>query len=178
MRMTAAARRLLARPADLAAGAVRLVVRLAAAVLAGFHIWLFGLHLLDGRAFEPPTAVRWVVALLVVAGFRALSRRGVPLFFSQRAVGLWLVVVIIHCSAALDARSAARLEAAIPEAVTALAQLSVSALVLGAAAAAAVAAAARPRAGCRPAFAVPAFIAGLPAAGSALCFAPRPPPLA
>ena len=155
--MTAApaARRFAPRPADLVTAAVRAAGHLAFATLAVFHAWLLGLHLLDGRAFEPATAARWVLAVLVLAGFRALSHRGLPLFTGRRAVGLWLLVVLIHCSAASDG-SAAALRTAIPESVTVLAQLSVTAAVLGAALAPAFVPAARPWAGGRPAFSVPA----------------------
>ena len=172
-----AARRFATRPADLATSVVRAAGHLAFAALAVFHAWLLGLHLLDGRAFEPATAARWILAVLVLAGFRALSHRGLPLFTGRRAVGLWLLVVLIHCSAA-SGGSAAALRTAIPESVTVLAQLSVIAGVLGAALAAAVVRAARPWAGGRPAHPVPLLIAGLPASGFGFCFSPRPPPLA
>jgi hypothetical protein len=172
-----AARRPAARPADLAASAVRAAGHLAFAALGVFHAWLLGLHLLDGRAFEPATAARWILAVLVLAGFRALSHRGLPLFTGRRAIGLWLLVVLIHCSAASDG-SAAALRTAIPEPVTVLAQLSVTIAVLGAALAAAAVPAARPWAGGRPAHAVPLLIAGRPSSGFVFCFSPRPPPLA
>ena len=178
MRTIAATRSARMSPAGLAAGAVRALVRLSFAGLVAFHVWLLGLHLVDGRAFEPATTARWAVALLILAGFRALSRRDLPLFFSRRGVGLWLLVVVIHCSAAWDGGAPAAFERAIPEPVTALAQLSVTALVLGAAIAAALVLGARPWPGSRPAFAVPALIAGLPASGFVVHFSARPPPLA
>ena len=157
--------------------AVRAAGNLAFATLVVFHAWLLGLHLLDGRAFEPATAARWVLAVLVLAGFRALSHRGLPLFAGRRAVGLWLLVVLIHSTAAWDGVSAAALDRASPESVTALAQLCITTLAFGAALVAGLAAAGRPWAGRRPAFAVPALVAGLPASGFVFCFSPRPPPL-
>jgi len=172
-----AARRFAARPADLVTSTARAAGHLAFAVLAVFHAWLLGLHLLDGRAFEPATAARWILAVLVLAGFRALSHRGLPLFTGRRAVGLWLLVVLIHGSAASDG-SVAALRTAIPESVTALAQLSVTTAALGAALAAAVVPAARLWAGGRPAYTVPLLIAGLPSSGFVFCNSPRPPPLA
>lgn len=176
MRTIAATRSARMSPAGLAAGAVRALVRLSFAGLVAFHVWLLGLHLVDGRAFEPATAVRWGLALLVLAGFRALSRRGLPLFSGRRAVGLWLLVVIIHCSAASDGGAADVLRAAIPESITALAQISVTILVLGAAIAAVSTTSPRRWGGDHPAFPGPALIAGLPAAGFVFRFSPRPPP--
>jgi hypothetical protein len=173
-----AASRRARRPADVLAAAARALGQLGFAALVVFHVWLLGTHLVDGRVFEPATAVRWALAVLVLAGFRALGRRGLPLVFGRRAVGLWLLVVIIHCSAAWDGGAAAALDRAIPESVTALAQVSVTALVLGAALAMAVATARRPGIGGRPARSAPAIVAGLPFAGFAFQFSPRPPPLA
>ncbi len=173
-----AAGRSAARSDDLALAALRALGRLGFAALALFHVWLLGAHLIDGRAFAPATAIRWALAVLVLVGFRALSRRGLPLFFGRRAVGLWLLVVIIHCSAAAEGGAAAALDRAIPESVTALAQLSAASAAIGVALAAALASAAQPWAGGRPAFAVPVLVAGLPASGFLYCFPPRPPPLA
>jgi hypothetical protein len=90
---------------------------------------------------------------------------------------LWLLVVIIHCGAAWDG-GAARLEHGIPEAVSALAQLSTVVVVLGAALGCAIVSTSRPRTGGRPSFCVPILVAGLPSAGFAFSFSPRPPPLA
>ena len=170
-------RRPATRPSDLATAAVRAAGHVAFAALAVFHAWLLGLHLLDGRALEPATAARWGLAVLVLAGFRALSRRDLPLFRDRRAVVLWLLVVVIHCSGAWDG-GAARLGHGIPEAVSALAQISTVALVLGSAFACAIISTSRPWAGGRPCFRVPALVAGLPSAGFASSFSPRPPPLA
>ena len=172
------ARRFAARPGDFAAAGLRALSRLGVTALVCFHIWLLGRHLLDGSAFEPATAVRWVLAVLALAGFRALSRRGLPLFLGRRAVGLWLLVVIIHCGAAWDGGAAAALDSAIPEPTTVLAQLSVATLVLAAALAAAFAAAPNAWLGGRSAGSVPVRIAGIPTAGFVFRFSPRPPPLA
>ena len=149
--MTAApaARRSATRSDDLALAALRALGRLGFAALALFHVWLLGVHLFDGRAFAPATAIRWALAVGVLVGFRALSRRGLPLFFGRRAVGLWLLVVIIHCSAAWEGGAAAALDRAIPESVTALAQLSAATAALGLALASALASAS-PAVGRRP----------------------------
>jgi hypothetical protein len=165
------------RSDDLARGGLRALGRLAFAALVVFHAWVLATHLLQGKAFEPDTAIRWVVAAVVLIGFRALSRRGLPLFSGRHAVVLWLLVVLIHCGAAWGG-AAASFEAGLPKTVTALAQLSTVAGVLGVALGIALASASRPWAGWRSAFPVPALIAGLPSTGVVLPFAPRPPPLA
>lgn len=178
MRMIATARRAITRLSAPSAAAVRVLLRLSLLALIVFHLGLLGAHLLDGRAFEPATAVRWVLSLVVLAGFRSLSRRGVPLLLGRRAVGLWLLVVIIHCSAAWDGGAAAALDRAIPKSVTALAQVSLTVLAVGAAVAAAFTTAARAWGGSHRPFFVPTLIAGLPASGFVFRFSPRPPPLA
>ena len=178
--MTAApaARRAATRPDDLVRAALRALGRLGFAALIPFHAWLLGQRLVSGQAFDPATAVRWVLAVLVLVGFRALRRRGLPLFLGRRAVGLWLVVVIIHCSAAWEGGTAAALDTAIPEAVTALGQFSAATLVLRAVLAAVLSLMARgPAAGSFPIH-LPGPVAGLPSTGFALSFSPRPPPLA
>jgi hypothetical protein len=165
------------RSDDLARGAFRSLGRLAFAALVVFHAWVLATHLLQGKAFEPDTAVRWVVAAAVLIGFRALSRRGLPLFSGRHAVVLWLLVVLIHCGAAWSG-GAASLEADLPETVTALAQLSTAVGVLGVALGVALASSRQPSEGRRLAFPAPVLIGGLPSTGAVLPFAPRPPPFA
>lgn len=162
---------------DRSAAALRALGRAAVAVLVVFHAWLLGLHLLEGRVFEPGTAIRWGLAVLILLGFRALGRRSLPLFAGRRAVVLWLLVVIIHCSAALDG-SAAPLQVGVPETVTGLAQAAAVVAVLGVVVGAALASAVRSCAGGRAAFPVHHLVAGLPSTGVVLCFSPRPPPRA
>ena len=173
----AARRRPATRPEALVSAAVRALGGFLLAALAGFHAWLLSVHLLTGEAFEPTTAVRWALAALVLAGFRTLSRRGLPLFVGRRAVGLWLLVIVIHASAGWDGGGVA-FGAAVPESVTALAQVGAAATLVGAVIGAALAA----PAGCFPVVrrghAAPALVAGLPSTGFSLLFSPRPPPLA
>jgi len=165
------------RSDDLARVALRALGRLAFAALAVFHAWVLATHLLQGKAFEPDTAIRWLVAAVVLIGFRALSRRGLPLFSGRHAVVLWLLVVLIHCSAAWSGGTAS-LEAGLPETVTALAQLLTVVGVLGVVLGIALASARRPWDARRPAFPAPVLIGGLPSTGVAFRFSPRPPPLA
>jgi len=173
----AARRRPATRPEALVSSALRALGGLLLAILAGFHVWLLGLHVITGEAFEPTTAVRWALAALVLAGFRALSRRGLPLFVGRRAVGLWLLVVVIHASAAWDGGGIA-FGVALPESVTALAQVSAFTAVLGALLVTAFAVRAGVFAAGRAGRAAPALVAGLPSTGFVLLFSPRPPPLA
>ena len=73
--------------------------QLVLAVLVAFHAWLLWTHLVGGRPLELQNAVRWLVSLGVLVGFRALRRRGVSLFWGKRAVVLWVLVVLLHCHA-------------------------------------------------------------------------------
>ena len=172
-----AARRALTRPGNLAGAAVRAAGQVAFWALIGFHAWLLWTHLLGGQAFEPEVAVRWLVAVGVLAGFRALSRRGFPIFFGRRAVVLWLLVILIHCHAVWmgDAGTA---ELGVPETLGALAQLTASVSVLGTLLVVLLATRFGLGRDTRPAFAAPVLIAGLPSAGISFRFFPRPPPLA
>lgn len=177
MSLAAAARRAPERPRALAAAAVRTLTGLALVLLVCFHLFLLGLQFASGQAFEPATAVRWVLAALVLAGFRALSRRGLPLVIGRRAIGLWLLVFVIHASAAWDGGGIA-FGAAIPESAAALAQLSATAFLLGALVIAAAALAARIGAATASRLRGPSRVSGLPSTGFLFSFSPRPPPLA
>ena len=151
--------------------------RLAFWVLVAFHAWLVVSHLFGGRPFEPQTAVRWVVAVGVLAGFRALSRLGLPLFFGRRAVVLWLLVILIHCQGVWNA-GATSVQLGVPETVGALAQLIGSVSVLGTLLVALLATLVRAGHDGRQVFAIPVVVAGVPSPGVFFRFAPRPPPLA
>jgi hypothetical protein len=172
-----ASRRSATRPEALVAAALRALGGLLLAALAGFHVWLLGLHVVTGEAFEPTTAVRWALAALVLAGFRALNRRGLPLLVGRRAVGLWVLVVVIHASAAWDGGGVA-FGAAIPESAAAFAQVTAAATLVGAVIGATLAAPAGHDPAVRRGDAAPALVAGLPSSGFAFSFSPRPPPLA
>jgi hypothetical protein len=154
--------------------------RLAFALLVVFHAWLLWTHLAAGQAFEPGEAIRWLVAVGVLVGFRALSRLGLPLLSGRRAVVLWLLVILIHCHAVWTG-DVITADLGVPETLHALSQLTGSISVLGTllvalvTARAAHAAAAVDRRRTMP---TPALIAGLPSDGFTFRFAPRPPPLA
>jgi hypothetical protein len=75
----------------------------AAALLLVFHAALFWMHLLSGRLFEPAVALRWGVGLLLIGLLWVLRRGGVPLLWGRRALVVWLLVALLHVSAARPA---------------------------------------------------------------------------
>jgi hypothetical protein len=157
--------------------AVGALGRLAFALLVAFHAWLLWSHLVAGKAFEPGTALRWLVAVGVLVGFRALSRHGLPLVFGRRAVALWLLVILIHCHAVWTG-DVVTTDLGVPETLHALSQIIGSTSVLGALAV--VLLVTQTAAVFDAHLAVPASarVAGLPSDGFTYRFAPRPPPLA
>jgi hypothetical protein len=170
-------RRFRTRADALVGMAIRALGRLAFAALVVFHAWLLCTHIIAGKALEPQTALRWLVSVGVLVGFRALSRRGLPLVFGRRATVLWLLVILIHCHAVWTG-DAAMADLGVPETLGALAQLTGSISVLGALAVilfAAHVAAADTR---RPILAFVSGGAGLPSDGFSFRYSPRPPPLA
>jgi hypothetical protein len=170
-------RRRVTHAGDLARRAVRVAGRLAFWALVTFHVGLLSVHLVQGRLLQPQTAGRWVVAVLVLAGFRRLSRLGLPLVLGQRAVVLWLLVILLHCHAGW-ADSAASLDLAMPETLGAVSQIAGSIAVLGALLVVLSTAPKRLRRDGRAATAAPLILAGLAAPGFVFRFAPRPPPFA
>lgn len=157
--------------------AMRAAARLALTVMVAFHAWLLWTHLIGGKTLEPRTAVRWIVAAVVLVGFRALQRRGLSLFWGKRAVVLWLLVVVIHCHAVWSAETIP-VELGIPETITALAQLTAPVVtVLGLFVLGLLAARLTRWTAAAPLFAHPVRVAGVPASGYLFTFSPRPPPL-
>jgi len=172
------ARQSSSRAETLVRTSVQALGRLAFALLVAFHVWLLWTHLVVGKAFEPETAVRWLVAVGVLAGFRALSRHGLPLLFGRRAVALWLLVILIHCHAVWTG-DVVTSDLGVPETLHALSQITGSISVLGTLVVALVAAhAAAAVLDVRRVVPTPALVAGLPSDGFTYRFAPRPPPLA
>ena len=156
---------------------MRIAARSAFSLLVAFHAWLLWTHLAGGKALDPQTAARWVVAAIVLVGFRALQRHGLSLFWGKRAVVLWLLVVVIHCHAVWGG-APVTVELGIPETITLLAQMTApAATILGlfflglfaALTARWAAAALRDE--------EPSRLAGLPASGYLFRFSPRPPPV-
>jgi hypothetical protein len=170
------ARQSTSRAETLVRTAVQALGQLVFALLVLFHAWLLWTHIVAGKAFEPSTALRWLVAVGVLAGFRALSRHGVPLL-GRRAVILWLLVILLHCQAVWTG-DVVTAELALPETIHALSQLTSSIGVLGAVIVALFSAHAAVILGLSRAVAAPTIVAGLPSSGFTFRFAPRPPPLA
>ena len=162
---------------DLARRVVHAAGRLAFWALVTFHVGLLSVHVTQGRLLEPQTAGRWVVAVLLLAGFRRLSSLGLPLVFGQRAVVLWLLVILLHCHAGW-ANGSTSLDLAVPETLGALSQLTGSLTVLGALLVVLLTALRRLRREGRAALAAPVILAGLASPGFVFQFAPRPPPVA
>jgi hypothetical protein len=169
------ARRAITRSEDLAQMAMRAVLRTAAAALVAFHVWLLWTHLFAGKVLEPRTAVRWIVATVVLVGFRALQRRGLPVFWGKRAVVLWLLVMLIHCHAVWGGEPLT-VELGVPETISVLAQCAPASSVLGLFFLGLVAALLTRWSAAEQRFTWPVTIAGLPASGYVFAFSPRPPP--
>jgi len=171
------ARRPSVRADALLIAAVRAIGQLVFGLLVAFHVWLLWTHLLAGKAFEPRTAFRWLVAVAVLAGFRALNRHGLPLLFGRRAVVLWLLVILIHCHAAWTG-DVVTADLGVPETLNALSRITGSISVLGTLAAILLGALAAASVDGRRLRGATPRAAGLPSDGFTFRFAPRPPPLA
>lgn len=169
-------RRRVTRAGDLAGRVVRAAGRLSFWALVTFHVGLLSVHVTQGRLLEPQTAGRWVVAVLLLAGFHRLSSLGLPLVFGQRAVVLWLLVILLHCHAGW-ANGSTSLDLAVPEALGALSQLAGPLTLLGALLVVLLIGRQRLWRDGRAAFASPVILGGLASPGVVFQFAPRPPPL-
>lgn len=95
--------------------------RLAILILVGFHTWLFWAELGDGRLANPAVAFRWAWGGLILAGFVALRRGGLPRLWRRKAIVLWLFVILLHCQAVTSRPGAAFDAAMLPERFHALA---------------------------------------------------------
>jgi hypothetical protein len=82
----------------------RRVLTIAAAGAMGglvlFHLALLYSRIVEGRLLEPAVALRWCIGLVLVASIVALHRMGAPLFHGRRALVVWLLVMLLHVSAA------------------------------------------------------------------------------
>jgi hypothetical protein len=153
--------------------------RLAILILAGFHTWLFWAELGDGRLADPTVAFRWAWGGLILAGFLALRRVGLPLLWRRKAIVLWLFVILLHCQAVTSRSGAAFDAATLPERFHALAApltMGPAGMALGFLLLALLAGQRRPRFGAIGRLALIARPAGVLAAGYVPLFASRPPP--
>lgn len=101
----------------LASPLAALASRLAVLGLGAFHAVLLIVHAVDGRLLDPGTLLRWIVGSLLCAGFLALRRVGLPVWWGRKAVVLWLLVVLLHCHAAASNPQAAEIWSGLPAAV-------------------------------------------------------------
>lgn len=166
---TALARQVLARYATF-------LLRLLVVGLSGFHVWLFGARLLEGRLLDPLVALRWLVGFVLLAGLLGLRRLGLPALRGRRAAGLWTLVFLLHCHAVAVPGSGAAAPVSLPAVIEAVVLSVGSALGLGLGLAMARAATVR-RPGSDLAWHLtPCPAAGSVSAGHLLTVAPRPPP--
>ena len=68
--------------------------------LVAFHAALFWSQIGSGRLLDPAVAVRWGMGALLLAVLAALGRAGVPLLWGRRALIVWMLVALIHVTAA------------------------------------------------------------------------------
>jgi hypothetical protein len=87
----------LARGARLAFSASVAVSVLALVV---FHAALFWSQIGSGRLLDPAVAVRWGIGALLMAALVALGRAGVPVLWGRRALVVWVLVALLHVTAA------------------------------------------------------------------------------
>jgi hypothetical protein len=153
---------------------------LAALALTGFHGLLLWTRIAQGELVEPPVAARWIATGLVLAGFRALHRRGFSVVGGRRAVALWLIVILLHVQVASTKAPAVGDDGSPPghvaSAVLVTGAVSLAGLALFVLVAAGAASTPR-RPSPRPARAVgPRHASGVRRLARALHVVPRPPP--
>ena len=68
--------------------------------LVVFHAALFWNQIGEGRLFDPAVAARWSMAALLLLALAALRRAGVPLLWGRRALVVWVLVALLHWTAA------------------------------------------------------------------------------
>lgn len=80
------------------------VVRAAASILGvglvAFHLWLFWTRALAGELLDPARALTWSAAGLLLGALLALRRMGIPVLWGRKAAVFWLLVALLHWSAA------------------------------------------------------------------------------
>ena len=96
--------------------------------LGVFHLWLLAQQVRSGR-FDHAEAVRWALALGLVAAFVLLRRRGGSLFRDRRATAIWVLVALLHGPALANQTDLAT--QALPEAPAIAAQVLYAAAGLG-----------------------------------------------
>jgi hypothetical protein len=108
------------RPRRLARRALQTTLLGVVLALVAFHAILLWSHALAGRLSDPAVALRWLASIGIVGLFVLLRRNGVPVLWGRRALVLWLLVALLHASAARPAVSSTLAELSPVDAALAL----------------------------------------------------------
>lgn len=103
---------------------IRRGLALIGVLLVVFHGWLFAGQILAGELADAAVILRWLAAAGLIAGLRQLHRSGSSVFFSRRGIALWLLAALLHGPAMAQAGEVAA--PAAPNAVSVLAQVTIS----------------------------------------------------
>jgi GAF domain-containing protein len=66
--------------------------------VAAHHLALLWQRILDLSLLQPTVAVRWLATAFLLYGLIRLRRAGVPLLLGRSALGIWLLVLLLHVS--------------------------------------------------------------------------------
>jgi hypothetical protein len=146
------------------------------ATLAVFHGWLFLSQAAAGRLEDPWVIFRWMAAAALIAALVVVRRR-VGSIWGRKSVAIWLLAALLHGPAIADNENFPSF--ALPEtAATSIFQLAASAgFAIGLWILATLLAARRAASRALYALVPVVTVADRFAAGHALRFSPRPPPL-
>ena len=81
---------------------VRKVLAATAALLVGFHAWVFVTQLGDGRLADPAVLGRWALAGGLVAALWYLRRQNASVVWGRKAISVWLLAALLHAPALTD----------------------------------------------------------------------------
>ena len=157
-----------------------MIRRIAVAVCGGLallHVRLFAGQAWEGQLVEPALLLRWLLAGALAVGLIGVLRSGAPVFWSRRAVALWLLGALLHGPVVID-RAGADTQR-LSEAAAIVVEIAVASAAVGAAFLF-VAAAFRRTPGVRQVRGSCTHDLGpvvSPSHGFIQAFAPRPPPL-
>lgn len=75
---------------------VRKTLTFTAALLVGFHVWLFARDAWTGDLADLGLLSRWMAAGGLAWGLAALRRQGASLVRSRKAVAIWVLAALLH----------------------------------------------------------------------------------
>jgi len=75
---------------------VRKFLSVVAALLAVFHLWLFGSQVWGGELVDLLLVSRWIIAAGLLAALLDLRRRGGSMVRGRQAVSVWLLAALLH----------------------------------------------------------------------------------